>query len=114
LDGDQKARIVVFRDEDSFDSIQTPSPNPDAASDINKWMRKERKTIGKHSLYRFDLAVGNGNTSATPANKLCYPVCSQDGHACAGCLGDSHKDVMREQGRVNYASPIAPLMLLSE
>jgi hypothetical protein len=114
LNGNHQARVIVFRDENPLDSIQAPSPNPDAASDFNKWMRREREPIGKQGLYRFDLAIGNRGAGATGAHKLRHPVGPQNGHPGVECRGDSHEDVVREHRSVNQASPIAPLMLLGE
>lgn len=114
LDGNYKVRVIIFRDENSFDAIQASSSNPDAAPDIDKGMQRERRTTGKQGLYRFDLAIGNRDTGATGADKLRYSARPQNRHPGVEFLPDPHKYVVRKYGCVNHASPVAPLVLLGK
>jgi len=105
-----EAPIIAHRSEDSLHPVETSTADAHLLSDIQKRVICKRNFLRQYFLNGIDLFLGNRSSCASGSHKGSHAIRPQNHTTLAEVSSYSNKDVVGEQGKLNFLASVAPLM----
>jgi hypothetical protein len=105
-----EAPIIARRHEDSLHSVETSTADTYLLTDTQKWVICKRKFLSQDFLNGLDLFIGYRSARASHSDKGSHSIRPQNHSTLAEACAYSNKDVVGEQGKLNFLTSVAPLM----